>query len=200
MSRKQRTENREQRTGIRDQGGSAEFEETLRLLAHLSAPEGLEKRIETGLRVAQHTPAKKARILRWPVASPLESAWLRAVAAAVIVAVAVVGGWGVYSRVRTVPSAKVTVMPPHIAPQGGFSNAGAMRTPQTLKGPIVATAAVSHPVAAAADSNASAVKDAAQPAAPSNRKSRHRARPAAAKKAAAEPAATAAQPAARPAK
>jgi hypothetical protein len=184
MSRKQRTE-------IRGQGNSAEFEETLRLLAHLSAPEGLEERIETGLRVAQHTATKKARVLRWPVALPLESAWLRAVAAAAIVAVAVGGGWSVYSHVRTVPSARVTAMPPHIAPQGGFSNAGAMRTPQTLKGPIIATAAVSHPVAAAADSNASAVKDAAQPAAPSNRKSRHRARPAAA---------TAAQPAALPAK
>ena len=42
---------------------NGEFEETLRLIASLSAPEGLEERVQTGLRKAKSTSSGKARIL-----------------------------------------------------------------------------------------------------------------------------------------
>ena len=58
------------KTGIRDQGtGNRAAEETLRLIARLYAPDGLENRVQESLRVAA-VPA--ARILRW-------SAWLESV-------------------------------------------------------------------------------------------------------------------------
>jgi hypothetical protein len=46
------------------------------------------------------------------------------------------GGWGVYSRVQPAQSPKVIAMPQRVNTPGGFSNAGAMRTPQTLNGPV----------------------------------------------------------------
>jgi hypothetical protein len=67
---------------------------------------------------------------------------MRSAAAAAIVFVVAGGGWGVYSHVQQ-PQAKVIVMPMHVSIQGGFSSAGAMRTPNTLNGPVIA-----HPVAA----------------------------------------------------
>lgn len=135
-------------------GSSGNFDETLRLIARLSAPEGLEERVQAGLRAATRTASGKARILRWPEALRLENAWMqnlaRTAAAAAIVAVVVGGGWGISSRFQsTQPSSAVTV-PPHGAGQtrqtgqSGFSSAGAMRTPQTLNGPVVA-----HPAAIA---------------------------------------------------
>jgi hypothetical protein len=62
---------------------------------------------------------------------------MRGAAAAAIVFVVAGGGWGIYSRVQPTPSARVIVMPVRTGVAGGFSNAGAMRTPQTLKGPVV---------------------------------------------------------------
>jgi hypothetical protein len=123
-----------------------EFEATLRMIASLPAPEGLEERVEVGLRaslraVPQTAPAK-ARILAWPATLRLDNAWFhsslaRSAAAAAIVAVVVGGGWGVYSRVQPNQPARL-VLPLRAAPQqGGFSSAGAMRTPQTLNGPVV---------------------------------------------------------------
>jgi hypothetical protein len=41
-------------------------------------------------------------------------------------------------------------MPQHVATPGGFSSAGAMRTPQTLKGPVVPLPAAIQPVQAKA--------------------------------------------------
>jgi hypothetical protein len=114
--------------------GSSEFEATLRLIASLPAPEGLEERVEAGLHKAPH----RARILQWPVALRLENAWVRTAAAAAIVFVVVGGGWGISSRVQPVPQMRAITVPPHISAQGGFSSAGAMRTPQTLNGPVVA--------------------------------------------------------------
>jgi len=117
---------------------SGEFDETLRLIARISAPEGLEERVQVGLR----TVSPKARILRWPEALRLENAWMqnlaRAAAAAAIVAVVVGGGWGVSSRFQPNQPTSAIAVPPHISAQGGFSSAGAMRTPQTLNGPVVA--------------------------------------------------------------
>jgi hypothetical protein len=111
-------------------------EETLRLIAHLPAPQGLEDRVHAAL----HSRPRRGRMLSWPSVPRLESNWMRSAAAAAIVFVVAGGGWGIYSRVQQ-PQAKVIVMPLHVATQGGFSSAGAMRTPNTLNGPVLA-----HPV------------------------------------------------------
>ena len=111
-------------------------DETLRLIAHLPPPQGLEDRVH----VALLSRPLRGRILSWPSAPRLESNWMRSAAAAAIVFVVAGGGWGIYSRVQQ-PQAKVIVMPMHVATQGGFSSAGAMRTPNTLNGPVLA-----HPV------------------------------------------------------
>jgi hypothetical protein len=125
--------------------GPGEFEETLRLIARLSAPEGLEDRVQAGLR-ASPAPST-ARILAWPSAlrldTALKSAWLRSAAAAAIVAVVIGGSWGVYLRVQLIQPTRAITVPLHLSTQGGFSSAGARRTPQTLNGPMV-----EHPAAA----------------------------------------------------
>jgi hypothetical protein len=113
-------------------------EETLRLVASLPAPDGIEERIKARLESAP----QKSRVLLWPSSRESVSDWvrgktIRAVAAAAIVFVVVGGGWGVYSRVRPAPQSNVIVMPPRINGAGGFSSAGAMRTPQSLDGPVV---------------------------------------------------------------
>ncbi len=113
--------------------GPGSAEETLRLIASLPAPEDLEERVHEALRRAPHT----GRVLAWPVALRPASAWMRAAAAASIVFVVAGGGWGVYSHVERGQSAKMIVLP-HVPVSGGFSSAGAMRTPQTLNGPVVA--------------------------------------------------------------
>ena len=65
---------------------------------------------------------------------------MRGAAAAAIVFVVVGGGWGVYLRVQPVQAPKVIAMP-RVSAGGGFSSAGAMRTPQTLNGPVLVTPA-----------------------------------------------------------
>jgi hypothetical protein len=130
-------------------GGSGEFEETLRLIARLSAPEGLEERVQAGLRAATSAAPHKTRILRWPVALRLENAWMqnlaRTAAAAAIVVVVVGGGWGVSSRFQPAQPSSAIAIPQRGTSQGGFSSAGAMRTPQTLNGPVVAHPATVAP-------------------------------------------------------
>jgi hypothetical protein len=111
-------------------------EETLRLIARLPSPEGLEGRVHAAVRVAQ----RRSRILAWPRALRAESGWMRGAAAAAIVFVVAGGGWGVYTRVESTQieqnqPAKVIVMPARMPIAGGFSGAGAMRTPLTLPGP-----------------------------------------------------------------
>jgi hypothetical protein len=159
-----KTEIRDQRTEIRT-SGSGEFEETLRLIARLSAPEGLEERVQAGLRTATSTASHRARILRWPVALRRENAWMqnlaRMAAAAAIVAVVVGGGWGISFRFQPVQLSSAITIPERGAGQtgqtgqtgqigqvgqGGFSSAGAMRTPQTLNGPIIAAPADARPM------------------------------------------------------
>jgi hypothetical protein len=121
--------------------GFGEFEETLRLVARLEPPEGLEERVLAKMRTA---PASgRARVLAWPVALRLDSPWMRSAAAAAIVAVVIGGSWGVYSRVQSIQPTRAITVPLHLSTQGGFSSAGAMRTPQTLNGPMVV-----HPVPA----------------------------------------------------
>jgi hypothetical protein len=107
-------------------------EETLRLIASLPAPDGLEDRVNAALSAA----ARRGRVLAWPRAIRPESGWMRTAAAAAIVFVVAGGGWGVYMRVEQENQpAKVIVMPARMPAPGGFSGAGAMRTPLTLPGP-----------------------------------------------------------------
>jgi hypothetical protein len=112
-------------------------DETLRLIAGLPAPAGLEERVHKALRAAP----RSGRVLAWPARfrakTALESNWMRAAAAAAIVFVVVGGGWGVYSRVQPGPVGKVIVMPQPVPGRGGFSGAGAIRIPATIPGPKV---------------------------------------------------------------
>lgn len=124
-------------------GAPAVLDETLRLISHAPVPAGLTERVHAALLEAAPRKAAPARVLAWPVASRSPatwtgSGWMRAVAAAAIVFVVAGGGWGVYQRVER-PTAKVVVMPvAQPAAGGGFSSAGAIRTPQTVTGPVLA--------------------------------------------------------------
>jgi len=118
--------------GFSKDSGAGEAEQTLRLIASLPAPKGLEDRVNAGLRAAPH----RARVLAWPQPFSPASGWLRAAAAAAIVFVVAGGGWGIYSRVQpSQPTAGAAV--PHVGAPGGFSEGGAVRRPQTLVGPLV---------------------------------------------------------------
>jgi hypothetical protein len=122
---------------------SGEFETTLRLIASLPAPEGLAERMQAGLRASAGASGGRARVIAWPAALRSENGWLqsslaRSAAAAAIAVVVAGGGWGVYSRVQPKQQNRAVTVSPHIAVQGGFSSAGARRTPQTLNGPEVA--------------------------------------------------------------
>jgi hypothetical protein len=103
---------------------------TLRLIAGLPAPGGLEKRVIAGLRSAP----RSGLIIGWPrLLNPREN-WLRSAAAAAIVFVVIGGGWGVYSHVQTTSA---IAAPPSTGAAGPFSNAGAVRIPHTLPPPVV---------------------------------------------------------------
>ena len=149
-------------------------EATLRMLATLPAPEGLEDRVYASLRTAQQSAPRKGHMLVWPTVLGLERDWMRSAAAAAIVLVVAGGGWSIYTHVQ--PTKGIAV-PPHVAAPAGFSSAGAMRTPNTLNGPVV-----KHPVTAVT-----------QPAKSPAKKPLHRVKPAAANKAAAQPVAPAAK-------
>ena len=153
-----------------DGAGSAEA--TLRLISSLPAPEGLEDRVRFRLAAAP----RRGRILAWPAALRLNRGWVRSAAAAAIVLVVAGGGWGVYSRVQRPQPARVIVLTPRAPAQGGFASSGAMRTPQTLNGPVLA-----HPAAAQPAQGKAPAKAAQKPV--------HRARPAAADKASGQAAA-----------
>jgi hypothetical protein len=159
-------------------------EETLRLIASLPAPQGLEDRVQAAL----HSAPRTARILDWPAALGPQSAWLRAAAAAAIVFVVAGGGWGVYSHVQQGHPARVIVQPAPGPAAGGFSGAGAMRTPQTLNGPVVVRPAIAQPAKARPSKKpkARSAPGAARPA-----------QPAAVNKTAAQPADQPAEPAAK---
>jgi hypothetical protein len=138
-------------------------EATLRLIATLPAPEGLDRRVQTGLRSHVRSGRRQAHVLSWPAAKPAGNHWMRSAAAAAIVFVVAGGGWGIYSRVQKPESAKVIVLP-HAQTPGEFTNAGAIRTPKTLNGPVVAHSA-SQPASASAP-----MKAAVEPAQPQNTK------------------------------
>lgn len=115
-----------------DLPGAEEVDATLRLLASLPTPSGLEDRVKTALRAAPRT----SKVLPWPGTPAPSQGWLRIAAAAAIVFVVAGGGWGVYTHVQPAQATQAVAVP-HVAAPGGFSSAGAMRTPQTLNGPVL---------------------------------------------------------------
>jgi hypothetical protein len=119
-------------------------EETLRLIASLPAPDGLEDRVHAALNAVP----RKSRVLAWPRALRAESGWMRGAAAAAIVFVVTGGGWGVYTRVELNQPAKVIVMPARMPSTGGLSGAGAMRPPLTLPRPTAPETAKTRPAKA----------------------------------------------------
>jgi hypothetical protein len=125
-------------------------EQTLRLIARLPAPQGLEDRVLARL-AAKPRPA---RVFFWPSAGGLHSrgwvhsAFARGAAAAAIVCVVTGGAWQVYLHVPPPPQAKVRMMPRTAAPGTGFSSANAVRTPKTLEGPTLHTGVSPQPLAA----------------------------------------------------
>ena len=132
-----------------DAGRQAEA--TLRMIAGLPAPGGLEDRVQQALSKAPPT----ARIVAWPLSSErwsrerwMQSSFARGAAAAAIVLAVGGGGWSVYSHVHPAQAPRVIAMPLRVGAPGGFSNAGAMRTPQTLNRPVLA-----HPTSDAASLN-----------------------------------------------
>ena len=122
--------------------GPGSVQSTLRLIANLPAPEGLEDRVQAALDAAPAAARQSGRILAWPAVFKPQAGWVRAAAAAAIVFVVAGGGWSIYSRVQPAQSAGAGAFPTRIAaPAAGFSSAGAMRTPQTLNGPVAPKAA-----------------------------------------------------------
>jgi hypothetical protein len=113
--------------------GAGEADATLRLIAAMDAPHGLEDRMLAGALAAPRT----ARVLAWPGASmnarSAASGWLRSAAAAAIVCVVAGGGWGIYSRVQPLQASGVAATP--VQSRGGFSTAGDVARPHTLEGP-----------------------------------------------------------------
>lgn len=139
--------------GFELDGAAGEAEQTLRLLASLPAPDGLEERVRAGLRTAP----RGGRVLAWPVTGAA-GGWLRGAAAAAIVLVVAGGSWGVYSRVQQPWQPAKGIAGPRVAGPGEFSEGGAVRRPQTLQGPVVKAPAgkatektKQKPVAKAAD-------------------------------------------------
>ena len=100
------------------ESASSPAEETLRLIASLPAPEGLEERVQSALDAAP----RRGRVLAWPGTLRPESGWMRSAAAAAIVFVVAGGGWGVYTRVESSidqnQPARVIVMPARMPPAG----------------------------------------------------------------------------------
>ncbi|MGB6194441.1 MAG: hypothetical protein WBF42_18390 [Terracidiphilus sp.] len=139
-------------------------EATLRLIAGLPAPGGLEDRVQQAVQQALIKAPPTARIVAWPLSRErwsrerwMQSSFTRGAAAAAIVLAVGGGGWGVYSHVHPPQAQRVIAMPLRVGAPGGFSNAGAMRTPQTLNRPVL-----THPASEAAKPQS----EAALPAAP----------------------------------
>ena len=124
------------------QGSLDEVDTTLRWLANLPAPEGLEGRV---LRRVAKAP-RGGRVIAWPRRrdSPI---WMRNAAAAAIVFVVLGGGFGIYSRVERGAAARGTVAPAQ--PGGEFSSAGAVRRPETIPGPLIGSSGKSAAAAKA---------------------------------------------------
>ena len=136
--------------------GPSSAEATLRLMARLPAPDGLEERVKASLRNAP----RRGHVLAWPGAFSPAAGWQRAAAAAAIVFVVGGGGWGIYSLVQPGQPAH-GIAGPRVAGPGQFSTGDAMRRPQTLVGPTVTSPAGTHPALAAAPRTKTGAKSAA---------------------------------------
>ncbi|HTW60568.1 MAG TPA: hypothetical protein VMD55_02100 [Terracidiphilus sp.] len=131
-------------------GGNAahnDAEETLRLIAGLPAPQGLEERVHRALGQAHalRKASRPGRLLGWPAPPGTGMEWMRTAAAAAIAFVIAGGSWGVYRQVQPRQTGNGILLAPHGANTGGFAGAGAMRTPQTLNGPVLRGPALAHP-------------------------------------------------------
>lgn len=115
------------KTGLPDEVDTGES--TLRLVARLRAPEGLEERVLDGLRSRKTT----GRLLAWPVRVQPTAEWKRGAAAAAIALIVIGGGWGIYAHVQPRTGGAIPARP---GVGAGFSSAGAVRTPHTLVGPV----------------------------------------------------------------
>jgi len=131
--------------------GIGEAEKTLRLIASLPAPEGLEERVRAGLKAAP----RGGRVLSWPARHVWAGSWMRSAAAAAIACVVAGGGWGVYSHVQP-GQAPRGIAGPSVAAPGQFSTGEAVRRPQTLNGPTVTHAPTPNPAQAKVTSKAAA--------------------------------------------
>lgn len=114
-------------------------ERSLRLIASLPAPAGIEERVKAGLRAGR----SQSGVIGWPVSSPTRAGWapvsyMRAAAAAAIVFVVAGGGWGVYRHFGLAPAPTAAGVQQRIEGGSGLSAAGAMRTPKTVEGPKIA--------------------------------------------------------------
>ncbi|HEY2469870.1 MAG TPA: hypothetical protein VGI45_18770 [Terracidiphilus sp.] len=119
--------------------GAIEAEKTLRLIATLPAPEGIEDRLKAGLRSAP----RQVQLISWPLAAGSRNSWMRnsamrVAAAAAIVIVVAGGGWEVYSHIRVAPEPAAVTTPQPMGGRSGLSAAETKRVPQTLEGPVIA--------------------------------------------------------------
>lgn len=129
---------------------SGDAEETLRLIASLPAPEGLEERVHRSLGAAPavRRTLRRGQLLAWPAPPGAGRDLVRTAAAAAIAFVIAGGGWGVYRQVQPRRTANEIPFVSHGTKTGGLAPASAMRTPQTLHGPVVSGAVLVHPTAA----------------------------------------------------
>jgi hypothetical protein len=120
--------------GSDDSAGPAmkDLDDTLRLLAKVAVPAGLEDRMFAGTMAAP----RGRRVLEWPRLFYGRD-WVRGIAAAAIVLAVGGGGWGIYAHVEPNAPAQMTAAPRRILAPGGFSSAEVIRRPQTLNGPMV---------------------------------------------------------------
>ena len=159
------TQNGFEQNGFSSSADAADAERTLRLIATLPAPDGLEERVKAGL----HAAPSRGIVVVWPFSADgrgwMTGAGVRAAAAAIVLVVAG-GSWEVYSHIRVASAPTAVVLPQIPAHAGGFSAAGATRKPQTLEGPVVAVpvAATQEPIATSAVPVASKHAPARQPA------------------------------------
>jgi hypothetical protein len=147
--------NQETRRGAKHGNASTEADATLRLIAGLPAPQGLEQRVHRRIGEARAlgVSAQAGSVLAWPGSGAMGAGrdagreWMRAAAAAAIAFVIAGGGWGVYRQVQPRQAGGVITVAPRGAQSGGLAGAGAMRTPQTIDGPVLKSPVVKGPAA-----------------------------------------------------
>ena len=149
-----------------------EAEATLRLIAGLPAPGGLTERVKSRLQSASGAAARSGgRLLQWPAqagAMPMQASpvrdWMRGAAAAAIVGVVTGGAWWISASVAPASGGSAVSAPVSVHRAGGFANAGAVHTPDTLNGPVLTHEQVSKLSTVEKKPGAPAGKKGAKPA------------------------------------